>query len=118
MAHSLSSLPTTTTVLRHRHHNHATTTTISSSSDSSTIITIITLIIVTSLPLPSTPCRIYDLKGSERSRFNADAAANPQDAGEVHLDDNLRRSNLQVRRSNVWLVRSNLHGPPAVCPNR
>jgi hypothetical protein len=40
--------------------------------------------------------RIYDLKGSERSRFNADAAANPQDAGEVHLDDNLRRSNLQV----------------------
>jgi len=41
--------------------------------------------------------RIYDLKGSERSRFNADAAANPQDAGAVHLDDNLRRSNLQVR---------------------
>jgi hypothetical protein len=41
--------------------------------------------------------RIYDLKGSERSRFNAEAAANPQDAGEVHLDDNLRRSNLQVR---------------------
>jgi hypothetical protein len=42
--------------------------------------------------------RIYDLKGSERSRFNADAAANPQDAGAVHLDDNLRRSNLQVRQ--------------------
>eukprot|EP00775_Hariotina_reticulata_P003719 gene3719-3981_t len=40
--------------------------------------------------------RIYDLKGSERSRFNADAAANPQDAGAVHLDDNLRRSNLQA----------------------
>lgn len=40
--------------------------------------------------------RIYDLKGSERSRFNADAAANPQDAGAVHLDDNLRRANLQV----------------------
>lgn len=40
--------------------------------------------------------RIYDLKGSERSRFNESAAANPQDAGEVHLDDNLRRSNLQV----------------------
>lgn len=38
--------------------------------------------------------RIYDLKGSERGRFNADAAANPQDTGEVHLDDNLRRSNL------------------------
>lgn len=37
--------------------------------------------------------RIYDLKGSERSRFNAEAAANPQDAKEVHLDDNLRRSN-------------------------
>ncbi|KAI8466583.1 MAG: hypothetical protein J3K34DRAFT_433360 [Monoraphidium minutum] len=40
--------------------------------------------------------RIYDLKGSERSRFNADAAANPQDAGEVHLDDNLRRANMQA----------------------
>eukprot|EP00878_Enallax_costatus_P009679 GHUV01010111.1.p1 GENE.GHUV01010111.1~~GHUV01010111.1.p1 ORF type:complete len:168 (+),score=51.26 GHUV01010111.1:301-804(+) len=39
--------------------------------------------------------RIYDLKGSERSRFNADAAANPQDVGAVHLDDNLRRANLQ-----------------------
>ena len=40
--------------------------------------------------------RIYDLKGSERSRYNESAAANPHDAGEVHLDDNLRRSNLQV----------------------
>jgi hypothetical protein len=29
-------------------------------------------------------------------RFNADAAANPQDARAVHLDDNLRRANLQV----------------------
>lgn len=49
--------------------------------------------------------RIYDLKGSERSRFNADAAANPQDAGAVHLDDNLRRSNLQVneRPAGMWL---------------
>jgi hypothetical protein len=39
--------------------------------------------------------RIYDLKGSERGRFNPDAAANPGDVGEVHLDDNLRRANLQ-----------------------
>eukprot|EP00798_Chlamydomonas_sp_ICE-L_P025226 gene25226-10872_t len=38
--------------------------------------------------------RIYDLKGSERNRFNAEAAANPQDAKEVHLDDNLRQANL------------------------
>jgi hypothetical protein len=29
-------------------------------------------------------------------RFNADAAANPQDSRAVHLDDNLRRANLQV----------------------
>lgn len=53
--------------------------------------------LLSSLDCFHTPCRIYDLKGSERSRFNADAAANPQDAGEVHLDDNLRRANLQVR---------------------
>ncbi|GAX78095.1 hypothetical protein CEUSTIGMA_g5537.t1 [Chlamydomonas eustigma] len=37
--------------------------------------------------------RIYDLKGSERNRFNEAAAANPQDPREVHLDDNLRRAN-------------------------
>jgi hypothetical protein len=48
-------------------------------------------------PVRAPPRRIYDLKGSERSRFNADAAANPHDSGEVHLDDNLRRANLQVR---------------------
>ncbi|GFR43902.1 hypothetical protein Agub_g5036, partial [Astrephomene gubernaculifera] len=36
--------------------------------------------------------RIYDLKGSERNRFNADAASRPEDRLEVHLDDNLRRS--------------------------
>ena len=51
--------------------------------------------------LPQTPslqiCRIYDLKGSERNRFNAEAAAKPQDSSEVHLDDNLRRANLQAR---------------------
>lgn len=35
--------------------------------------------------------RIYDLKGSERNRFNEAAAADPHDAKEVHLDDNLRR---------------------------
>jgi hypothetical protein len=29
-------------------------------------------------------------------RFNADAAANPHDSRAVHLDDNLRRANLQV----------------------
>jgi len=40
--------------------------------------------------------RIYDLKGSERNRFNADAAANPHDAKEVHLDENLRRANLSA----------------------
>jgi len=33
------------------------------------------------------------------SRFNADAAANPQDSRAVHLDDNLRRANLQVGTS-------------------
>ncbi|GIL70860.1 hypothetical protein Vretifemale_1543 [Volvox reticuliferus] len=36
--------------------------------------------------------RIYDLKGSERNRFNADAASRPEDHLEVHLDDNLRRT--------------------------
>ncbi|MEW5311615.1 MAG: hypothetical protein WDW38_003314 [Sanguina aurantia] len=36
--------------------------------------------------------RIYDLKGSERNRYNADAANNPNDSKEVHLDDNLRRT--------------------------
>lgn len=36
--------------------------------------------------------RIYDLKGSERNRFNEAAAARPNDPAEVHLDDNLRRA--------------------------
>ena len=36
--------------------------------------------------------RIYDLKGSERNRYNADAALKPDDKSEVHLDDNLRRA--------------------------
>lgn len=39
--------------------------------------------------------RIYDLKGSERNRFNEAAAANPHEAREVHLDDNLRRDNIR-----------------------
>ncbi|KAJ9530178.1 hypothetical protein QJQ45_023462, partial [Haematococcus lacustris] len=39
--------------------------------------------------------RIYDLKGSERNRFNPAAAQNPNDAKEVHLDDNLRQENMR-----------------------
>lgn len=38
--------------------------------------------------------RIYDLKGSERSRYNA--ADDPNDVGTVLLDENLRETNAQA----------------------